>query len=235
MNVTLDAWRRLWGELGAREINGGLFNQLVSAYSERHRRYHTLQHLRECLAHGEAAAMLARAPGEVELALWFHDAVYDPQRQDNEARSAEWARTSVRAAGCAAAIADRVAAMVLATQAHELSTDIHTQLVLDIDLAILGAAPARFAEYEAQVRAEYAHVPDEAFRAGRVHVLGGFLARRRIYGTAAFHDALEARARGNLGQALTRLRGASDPPREAWCSSRACGYSRNSVTRPAPA
>jgi predicted metal-dependent HD superfamily phosphohydrolase len=211
MNVTLDAWRRLWGELGAREVNGGLFNQLVSAYSQPHRHYHTLQHLRECLAHGEAASMLARRPAEVELALWFHDAVYEPQRDDNEARSAEWARASVLAAGCAEALAQRVAAMVLATQAHELSSDNDTQLLLDIDLAILGASPSRFAEYERQVRAEYAHVPDAAFRAGRARVLEGFLARPRVYGTAAFHDALEARARENLGQALAALQTASDP------------------------
>ncbi|HVE54265.1 MAG TPA: N-methyl-D-aspartate receptor NMDAR2C subunit, partial [Ramlibacter sp.] len=112
MTVTLQAWRRLWSELGAQHVDGGVFNQLVAAHSQQHRHYHTLQHLRECLAHCEAASMLARRPAEVELALWFHDAVYEPQRGDNEERSADWARRAVLAAGCAEEVAARIAAMV---------------------------------------------------------------------------------------------------------------------------
>jgi predicted metal-dependent HD superfamily phosphohydrolase len=203
MSVTLASWQRLWGELGATVVNGGLMNQLVAAYSERHRHYHTLQHLRECLVQFDAAAMLARRPAEVELALWFHDAVYDPRRGDNEERSADWARDSVLAAGCGADMADRVAALVLATQSHVAAgDDADAALLLDVDLAILGAAPARFDEYEKQIRAEYAHVPDDDFRLGRARVLRGFLARERIYATGVFHDALEARARANLGRSL---------------------------------
>ena len=203
MSVTLSSWQRLWGELGATVVNGGLMNQLVAAYSERHRHYHTLQHLRECLAQFEAAATLARRPAEVELALWFHDAVYDPPRKDNEERSADWARASVLAAGCSAEAAQRIAALVLATKTHVAPAgDDDAALLLDVDLSILGAAPARFAEYERQIRAEYAHVPEAEFRAGRARVLQGFLARDRIYSTDAFHDALEARARANLEHSL---------------------------------
>jgi predicted metal-dependent HD superfamily phosphohydrolase len=203
VNVSLASWQRLWSELGATVVNGGLMNQLVAAYSERQRHYHTLQHLRECLAQFDAAAMLARRPAEVELALWFHDAVYDPQRSDNEERSADWARASVLAAGCGAAAAERVAALVLATKTHVApADDVDAALLLDVDLAILGAAPARFADYERQIRAEYAHVPDAEFRAGRARVLRGFLDRERIYVTEAFHDALEARARENLLRSL---------------------------------
>lgn len=206
MSITLASWQRLWGELGATVVNGGLMNQLVGAYSERQRHYHTLQHLRECLAQFDAAATLARRPAEVELALWFHDAVYDPQRHDNEERSADWARASVLAAGCAADVAERVAALVLVTRSHVApGGDADAALLLDIDLSILGAAPARFDEYERQVRAEYAHVPDADFRAGRARVLQGFLARERIYATDAFHDALEARARDNLRRSLAAL------------------------------
>lgn len=206
MSVTLSSWQRMWGELGAREVNGGLMNQLAAAYSEPHRHYHTLQHLRECLAHWDAAASLARRPAEVELALWFHDAVYDPQRTDNEERSAAWARASVLAAGCEEAVAQRVHDLVMATRMHEApDDDPDTQLLLDIDLAILGAAPARFAEYERQVRAEYAHVPDAVFRAGRARILAGFLARERLYATQAFHDALEERARANLQRSVAGL------------------------------
>ncbi|MCC2677150.1 MAG: hypothetical protein K0R58_4097, partial [Ramlibacter sp.] len=163
--------------------------------------YHTLQHLRECLAHFEAASSLAPRPAEVEAALWFHDAVYDPKARDNEQRSADWAARSLLAADCEAGVAERVRALVLATDGHAASDDPDTQLLLDVDLAILGAAPARFAEYERQVRAEYAHVPEAEFRARRAEVLAAFLARPRIYLTPAFHDALEERARGNLQHA----------------------------------
>lgn len=206
MTIALDAWRGTWRELGA-QVNGGLMNQLVAAYSEQHRNYHTLQHLRECLAHADAVRTLARRPAEVELALWFHDAVYDPSRTDNEARSAQWAHASVLAAGCDAAIADRVSALVLATAGHHASDDVDTQLLLDIDLSILGSSYSRFDEYERQVRMEYAHVDDAAFRAGRLKFVDGMLARPAIYGTQVYREALEPRARENLRrsfEALTR-------------------------------
>jgi predicted metal-dependent HD superfamily phosphohydrolase len=207
VNLTLANWQRLWGELGATAANGGLMNQLVAAWGEGHRRYHTLQHLRECLAHFEAASMLARRPAEVELAIWFHDAVYDARRDDNEERSADWARDSVIAAGCDAQVAERVHALVMATRSHEaVGDDPDTRLLLDIDLAILGAAPARFDEYERQVRLEYAHVDDEAWRNGRARVLRGFLERPRLYVTDAFRDALEVRARENLARSLAGLK-----------------------------
>ncbi|GAB3762696.1 hypothetical protein GCM10028796_14880 [Ramlibacter monticola] len=205
MSVSSASWQRLWRELGAEPVPAGLYNQLVAAYSEAHREYHTLQHLRACLAHFEAAASLAQHPAEVELALWFHDAVYDPGRPDNEARSAEWAWRSILAAGCGEEVAQRVQALVLATKGHAPSEDPDTRLLLDIDLAILGAAPARFDDYDRQIRAEYGHLPEAEFRAGRAEVLAAFLARPRIYLTSAFHDALEHRARENLGRTLAGL------------------------------
>jgi predicted metal-dependent HD superfamily phosphohydrolase len=205
MTVGSASWQRLWRELGADPVPAGLYNQLVAAYSEEQRQYHTLQHLRECLAHLDAAASLALHPAEVELALWFHDAVYDPLRNDNEERSAEWAWRSILAAGCGEDLAQRVQALVLATKGHSASDDADTRLLLDIDLAILGAAPARFDEYERQVRAEYAHVTEAEYRFGRAEVLAAFLGRPRVYLTAAFHDALEHRARENLGRSLSAL------------------------------
>ena len=205
--ITNASWQRLWREFGADPVPNGLYNQLVAAYSEPHRHYHTLQHLRACLAHLDAAASLAPHPAEVELALWFHDAIYDPRRPDNEERSAEWAWRSMLAAGCAEEAAQRVQALVLATKGHSTSHDPDTRLLLDIDLAILGAAPARFDDYEDQIRAEYAHVPAPQFRAVRAQVLEAFVERERIYLTSAFHDALEHRARENIARSLATLQG----------------------------
>jgi predicted metal-dependent HD superfamily phosphohydrolase len=208
--ISAAAWQRLWGELGARTVSGGLLNQLVAAYSERHRHYHTLRHLRECLAQFDAAASLARQPADVELALWFHDAVYDPQRDDNEERSADWARASVLAAGCAPQRAERIAELVLATKGHAAPAgDADCALLLDIDLAILGASAARFDGYEQEIRAEYAHLPQDRFEAARARVLQSFLDRPRIYLTDAYRDALEPAARSNLQRSLARL-----PPQE---------------------
>jgi predicted metal-dependent HD superfamily phosphohydrolase len=207
MNVSLGSWQRLWRELGAARIDAGLFNQLVAAYSEGHRHYHTLQHLRECLALLEAAAALAQRPAEVEAALWFHDAVYDPHRADNEERSAEWAQRACMAAGCAADVAQRVRDLVLATRHGSPSpvTGPDADLLLDIDLAILGATPSRFGESSRQVRAEYGFLPEHDFRQGRAKLLRAFLERPSIYRTAVFRDAQEAQARTNLQRELVDL------------------------------
>jgi predicted metal-dependent HD superfamily phosphohydrolase len=209
MSTSLRSWLKPWHELGAHAADEVLYERLIAGWSEEHRRYHTLQHLRECLAQFEAARSSAQRPGEIELALWFHDAFYDPRRADNEERSAHWARVSVLQAGLSAETADRVQSLVMATRHATSPADTDAQLLVDIDLAILGAEPERFDEYDAQIRAEYAHVLDEEFREGRRRILNGFLARPRLYCTRHFYSMLEARARENLHRAVARL--ASSP------------------------
>jgi predicted metal-dependent HD superfamily phosphohydrolase len=94
----------------------------------------------------------------------------------------------------------------MATRSHNVGDeDPDARLLVDIDLAILGSAPARFDEYERQVRREYGHVSDENWRVGRARVLQSFLARPRIYATDAYRDALESRARDNLSRSLAAL------------------------------
>jgi predicted metal-dependent HD superfamily phosphohydrolase len=205
MSAKLASWRKAWNELGAAATEDGLHQELVACWSETHRHYHTLQHLGECLARFEEVHDQAQRPGEVALALWFHDAIYEPARDDNEARSAEWARTSVLQAGLSASVADRVHALVMATRHDVPPQSADAQLLVDVDLAILGAPPQRFDEFDQQVRAEYAHVPDEQFRLGRRRILSGFLSRPRIYGTDYFHSRLDAPARENLERAVARL------------------------------
>jgi predicted metal-dependent HD superfamily phosphohydrolase len=146
----------------------------------------------------QPALGLARHPGEVELALWFHDAVYDPKGQDNEARSADWATEALAQTGASGEVQQRVRALIMAT-CHDAEPDgDDARLLVDIDLAILGAEPPRFAEYDQQVRAEYRWVPGWLYRRKRKEVLAGFLARPAIYGTERFRERLEARARENL-------------------------------------
>lgn len=199
------AWQKAWAALGAGGSGEALHDALLTCYAELHRAYHTQQHLGECLVLLDEVHGLAERAAEIEVALWFHDAIYDVHRHDNEALCADWARTALLDAGAPADVAGRVAALVLATRHSVAAATGDEQLLVDIDLAILGAAPARFAEYEAQIRTEYAHVPEAIFNAKRGAILAGFLARPVLYGTPALRARFEAVARANLQAALSGL------------------------------
>jgi predicted metal-dependent HD superfamily phosphohydrolase len=198
------SWQRAWQALGATPP-AGLFDQLLARYGEAHRRYHTLQHLDECLDKVAPVRALADQPGEVELALWFHDAIYELQRHDNELQSALWAQREMLAAGTAPEAAERVHGLIIATRHSALPEAPDERLLVDIDLSILGAGRARFEDYERQVRAEYAWVPEAMFRAKRREMLQAFLARPAIYGTEVFQARLEAQARENLRWSIAQL------------------------------
>ena len=208
MNVTAASWNATWQALGAASGDDALFNDLVARYSEKHRHYHTLQHLREAFEQFTAARDDAKRPAEIELALWFHDAIYDVHRDDNEERSADMAHACVLKAGLPKDVADRVHTLIMATCHDAPPGDADAQLLVDADLSILGAEPARFDESDEQIRAEFAHVPEAQFREGRKRVLGGFLARERLYCTDRFHAKYEQQARANLRRSLARLQAA---------------------------
>ena len=197
------SWQRAWAALGLRAPEG-LMQRLLDAWAEPQRHYHSQQHLHECLALLEPALDLAQHPGEVELGLWFHDAIYDPQGKGNEARSADWAVEALAQAGASGEVQQRVRALIMATCHDAEPEGDDARLLVDIDLAILGADPARFAEYDAQVRAEYRWVPSWLYRRKRKEVLAGFLKRPAIYGTERFRDRFEGRARENLTRATRR-------------------------------
>ena len=205
------SWRLCADALAVRPIGPAVFDELVARYSEPHRKYHTVQHLGECLSHFEAVRDLAERPAEVEMALWFHDAIYDTQRHDNEETSADWAHKVLLAHGTAAAAAQRVHDLVMATRHTALPASPDAQLLVDIDLSILGAGAERFAEYEQQIRDEYAFVPPALFQQKRREILQGFLDRPVIYSTAHFRDALEARARENLRRSIAGEASATSP------------------------
>src|SRR5262249_27241910 len=163
-------------------------------YGEPHRAYHTLRHLEECFAWFERVRGLARNPGEVALALFFHDAIYDPRAHDNEAKSAALAASVLRRCGASAA-EPAVRKLILATKHDAVPDEWDACLLVDIDLSILGAGRDRFDEYESQVRREYAWVAEPDFRSGRRAILQAFLARPFVYATAFFRQQLEAAAR----------------------------------------
>lgn len=197
-------WHATWSAQTGR-ADEALGVRLLAGYAESHRRYHTVQHLAECLGFFALTRTACRHPAEIATALWFHDAIYDTRRHDNEDRCADWASTELGRAGVADPVIERVAGLVLATKHATAPQDPDAQLLVDIDLAIFGADEPRFTEYERQIREEYAWVPDPVFRQKRGEILAGFLARPKLYLTAAVGATREAPARANLRRAISAL------------------------------
>lgn len=194
----LQAWRAV----GSGGEAGACLDALRRAWREPQRHYHSLQHLSECLDLLRAHRDVAERPDELVLALWFHDAVYDPRGKDNEQRSADWATHALGQAGADPAATARIHALILDTAHAAEPAPGDPSLLVDIDLAILGAAPERFAEYERQVRAEYVWVPGFLYRYKRRQLLREFVRREPLYRTPALRARLEAQARINLAQAI---------------------------------
>jgi len=172
---------------------------LLARYADPARAYHNLDHLQHVLTTIDRLVALTEQPTAVRLAAWFHDAIYDPRAADNEERSATLARQCLPALGVAPSVVEQVERLILLTKTHIVDAhDSDGQVLLDADLAILGATPAAYDRYAAAIRQEYAWVSAEAYRAGRAAVLRRFLERPRIYQTAVMLAECEAAARENL-------------------------------------
>jgi predicted metal-dependent HD superfamily phosphohydrolase len=204
----LDAIRfvELVRRLGGPWDSTTVFEILDSEYSEPHRAYHNATHIEDCLRQFDLARHLAERPDEVEAAIWFHDAVYDPKASDNEEQSARWAIESLKAGSVAPEVLRRIAALILATKHHREPDGMDQSLLIDVDLSILGRPPEEFTAYDAAIRKEYSFVPDEQYRAGRTKLLERFLNRDAIYHTPFFRERYEDQARRNLERAAARLR-----------------------------
>ncbi len=201
-----ESFVQLWRKIDATTDPLSVYQELVSLHSEPHRHYHNLQHISECLAEFDALRQLAHEPAAVELAIWFHDAVYNPRAADNEERSAELARQRISAGGGNADLCGSVVALVMATKSHDPSLHPDAPLLVDVDLSIFGKPPERFDEYETQIRQEYSWVPEATFREKRAEILERFLARKRIYNTEVVFVRYEQQARKNLHASLHRLK-----------------------------
>ncbi len=195
-------WNALVERLSGNLPPIGAFGRIVAAYSEPRRHYHTLDHVEQCLADFDAVRGLCEAPDEVEYAIWLHDVVYDPHASDNEEQSSHLAAEILLASGCLAAKARRIEELILITRHDRPPPTRDAQLIVDIDLAILGQPPAVFDIYEQNIRAEYSWLPAEAYRVGRAKILRGFLDRTPIYATARFEERYGRQARENLLRAL---------------------------------
>ena len=209
------AWQR---HVGRDPDADATFASVVRRHHGAGRHYHDVRHVRWVVRH--VLALAEQHPvadlDAVVAAAFFHDAVYAPERDDNEARSAELAVTSLHALGWATPRCERVAAMILATE-HRGQLDppdtgtfdtgtFDTDVLLAADLAILGAEPAAYADAVRNIRREYAHLDDAAWCAGRSALIDGFLGRASIYPERLEMTTWERRARANLTAELAALR-----------------------------
>jgi predicted metal-dependent HD superfamily phosphohydrolase len=201
-----ERWKGAWFNLGSGNPEPRVLAELLGRYSEPHRAYHNVEHLKDCFRRFDEVHGLARYPAEVLLALWFHDAIYDTRASDNEEESARWAREVVVSSGGSPTSASRINDLILATRHDSSSIRGDAALVADIDLTILGAPPERFQVYDRQIRQEYAWVPEPDFREARLQILEGFLVRPAIYLTGPFRRKYETQARQNLETAVAELR-----------------------------
>jgi predicted metal-dependent HD superfamily phosphohydrolase len=196
----------LWVRLGGR--HGGVqpvLDSLLRGWTEPHRRYHGLDHLRDCLARLDEFPAVGEPRDLAEAALWYHDLVYRPGASDNEARSAELARAALVEGGAPQSRADEVARLVRLTDHVAPPEDPVGELVCDVDLSILGRPEGEFEEYERRIRAEYHQVSDPLYRAGRARVLAQLLSRDPLFRTDYFRRRYEDSARHNLRRSLDSL------------------------------
>ncbi|WP_336081570.1 HD domain-containing protein [Nocardia sp. SSK8] len=197
----LDRWTALAGP-DAAAVGAGI----IARYAEPHRRYHTRAHLSDMLTAIDELSAAARDIAAVRYAAFFHDAIYAVDRADNEERSADLGRDILESLGATPELVNEVVRLVVLTRGHDPEAgDANGAVLCDADLAILGGTPEDYTTYAVAVRAEYAHVPDDLFRAGRAAVLRNLIRQPRLYRTPLAFDRYEQRARANLTAELTDL------------------------------
>jgi predicted metal-dependent HD superfamily phosphohydrolase len=197
-----------WSDLAARlGIAKPLvaFRWLESRYEESARKYHTPHHINECLAQLDRAQHPEAGNPLVEYALWFHDAIYNTFSRKNEERSADAAVQILVRSGRPGPDCLLVRRLILATRHAQKAEEPPLQLLVDIDLSILGANADRYAEFELQVRAEYWWVPTGLYRKQRSAILNSFIMRPSIYATHEFRERYERQARNNVAWGLEQL------------------------------
>jgi predicted metal-dependent HD superfamily phosphohydrolase len=200
--VNFERWSRACMDVGVAPDEGD-YRRVRRAWRGMSRHYHTLTHLDACLRELDESRAIAVRCGEVELALWFHDAVYRSWRRDNEQLSADFASRILRAAPLESV--ERIRQMVLATMHRDEDLAGDAALVVDIDLSILGQPPDVYAQFERAIRREFWWVSRARFVAGRSAVLRKFIGRSSIYQHDLFYEKYESQARANIAAALDQL------------------------------
>lgn len=201
VNDSVDHIRAAW--VAAVGEQSAQLDQLIAAYSQPNRRYHSVTHIAWVLRH---LNQLSHHPlPTTTAAALYHDVIYDPRSATNEADSADLASQQLADIGWTPGDIQRVATMIMATAGHAPTDDAELAALLDADLAVLGSQPASYLVYVGNIRAEYAHVAQHDWRVGRSMMLRSFLDRTRIFSTDAMYVRRELAARRNLASELAAL------------------------------
>jgi predicted metal-dependent HD superfamily phosphohydrolase len=183
-----------------------LTDLLISKYSEKHRAYHNLSHVCNLIQNAADSETKIADDEAFRSAIWFHDAIYDPQSKTNEIESAALAVESLTRLDFPQSKIEKIEKMILATRKHDASElDDDGRLFLDLDLGILGANPVVYDKYSKAIRAEYAFVPEALYRAKRREILEAFLQREFIYYTEEWRESRESVARFNIANEIKEL------------------------------
>lgn len=206
MSTLQPVWMQLAGAYSADEkLAVDLWHEIETAYSAPGRHYHNLDHIRHMHLLAVEYQHLLKEPDAVLFAIFYHDIIYRPGRSTNEKKSADLAARRLRALSVPAEVTDIAVQQILATQHHQPSADPDTNYLLDMDLAVLGESPERYARYAAGIRKEFGMFPDIIYNSGRKKVLKHFLDMDTIFKTPAFRSVYEERARINLQAELAGL------------------------------
>lgn len=205
MRTDFHHWQSLCNRIGADRRAQSVYDALQNAYREPVRAYHSILHIEHCLEELDGVCHLCADPDAVEFALWYHDSIYHFGASNNEEASAERAVQDLEALGGSPELAERVNELILITKHTQPPTDTDSQIIVDIDLSILGQPAPVYDRYEAAIREEYSYLSDETYTEGRSQFLKSVLARKRIFSTDRFCGKYEAASRRNMTQAIERL------------------------------
>lgn len=198
-------WTLLWNHLSLKGNSSKVFSHLSSLYNNPLRYYHNLNHIDHCLTEFSFVKNLAVNPDAIEMAIYFHDAVYDTHSKLNEETSADLTRKILLEAGANQNLITKVSNLILVTKHAQQVNDQNSKIIIDVDLSIFGQNRTIFDEYETGIRLEYSWFPEKEFNEKRVTILKSFLNRPKIYSTELFISKYEGLARKNLTYSIEKL------------------------------
>ena len=185
--------------------NESCYQSLLNAYSEPHRFYHTASHINATLIHLDKVKVHIENPSLLELALWFHDAIYRPFSSNNELDSANWCSRFLKDNGVKQETIDHVHQLIMVTMHPSITQSNDEMFMVDIDLSILGSPANIYDDFERNIREEYKKVPYFIYKRKRKALLKSFLNQKQIFQNTFFHEEFEIQARENLDRAIQSL------------------------------
>tara|TARA_Y100001970_G_scaffold247263_1_gene315886 strand:- start:88 stop:729 length:642 start_codon:yes stop_codon:yes gene_type:complete len=180
-------------------------NELIDAYNEPHRYYHTMNHVYSCLNLLDGLPVTGEIKDMLEFATWFHDLIYNAASETNEQESATLAYDWLENRNVSYAQEVKRMIELSADYISVQSVNETEKIFQDLDLAILGSSKVTYQEYATNIRKEYKHMSDEEFNAGRASFIAKIIEKKTIFQTEAFHDLFEETARENMRNELEQL------------------------------